>query len=60
MKWNVQKLRGVFDHLRSEMENVFDSNSPTQPKIIRIYSMKAEERKCSYKRLFGKITDVVF
>jgi hypothetical protein len=27
-KYHVQKLRGVFDHLWSEMENVFDSNGP--------------------------------
>ncbi|PNF14161.1 hypothetical protein B7P43_G13483, partial [Cryptotermes secundus] len=58
-KHHMQRLRGGFDHLWSEMENVFDSNGPTRPKRIRIDSMSGEERKNSYKRLFCEIIDVV-
>jgi hypothetical protein len=59
-KYHMQKLRGGFDHLWSEMENVFNSNGPTRPKRIRIDSMNGEERKHSYKRLFCEIIDVVY
>jgi hypothetical protein len=53
----MQKLMGTFDQLRSEMENIFESNGPTRPKIIRIDPR--EEIKYSYKRLFCEIIDVV-
>jgi hypothetical protein len=55
----MQKLRGEFDNLWSEIENVFDSNGPTRSKRICIYSMKGEERKYYYKRLFCEIIDVL-
>jgi hypothetical protein len=54
------KLRGEFDHLWSEMENVFDLNGPTRSKRIRIDSMNEEERTFSYKRLLCEIIDVVY
>jgi hypothetical protein len=41
----MQKLRGGFDHLWSEMEIVFDSNDPNPLKRIRIDSINVEERK---------------
>jgi hypothetical protein len=58
-KYHMQKFRGRFDHLWSEMKNVFDSNGPTRPKRIHIDSMNGEERRQSYKRLFCEVIDVV-
>jgi hypothetical protein len=58
-RYHMQKLRWRFGHLRSEMENAFDSNGPTWPKRICIDSINGEERKYSHKWLFCEIIDVL-
>jgi hypothetical protein len=41
------------------MGNILDSSGPTRLKRIRIDAMNGEDRKCSYKRLFCEVIDVV-
>jgi hypothetical protein len=55
----MQKLRGRFDHIWSEMEYIFESNGSNRPKRIYTDSMNGKERKYSYKRMFCEIIDVV-